>query len=106
MVLRFCIKLFSCVLNAEPNHYHYLLLKVHSGVGNIFPPSVAQWRRVGIADHLLMLCSIVVLISNRWARMLWLKFCGSVLTCKELSISSTTMQRLGQGTGCDGHPEI
>lgn len=53
MVLRFCIKLLSCMLNAEPNHYNYLLLKSAFKCWEYFPPpNVAKWRKVGIADHI------------------------------------------------------
>lgn len=93
MVLRFCIKLFSFVLNAQPNHY--LLLKSAFGCWEyFFPRYVLKWRRAGIADHLLMLCSIVVLISNRWARILWLTFSVSLLTCTELPNPSSVVQAL------------
>jgi len=36
MVLRFCIKLFSCMLNAEANCYHYLLLESVFGCWEYF----------------------------------------------------------------------
>lgn len=105
MVLRFCIELFSFVFNAQPNHY--LLLKSAFGCWEyFFPPYVLMWRRAGIADHLLMLCSTVVLISNRWARILWLTFSVSLLTCTELPFSSTVVQGLIKGTECSGHPEM
>lgn len=45
-----------------------------------------RWRRVETADHLLMLCSVVLLISTSWVWMLWLKLSVSVLTRTELSM--------------------
>lgn len=36
MVLRFCIKLFPHMLDAEPNHYHYLWLKSAFGCWEYF----------------------------------------------------------------------
>lgn len=93
MMLRVCIKLFSFALNSQPNHY--LLLKSAFGCWEyFFPCYVLKWRREGTVDHLLMLCSIVVLISNRWARILWLTFSVSLLTCTELPNPSTVMQAL------------